>query len=107
MRNKGAEIEEIKARKIAIGGLTKDGQQFNLHAIQFEEGDSFYLSTDGCRDLFSDDGKKLKTKKLKELLAETRDKSMPEQEVFLDDFAEIWKNGSEQIDDILIIGIRF
>jgi len=107
MRKKGAEIEEIKATKIAIGGLTKDDQQFDLHTIQFEEGDSFYLSTDGYGDLFSDDGKKLKTKKLKELLAEIRDKSMPEQEAFLDDFAEIWKNGSEQIDDILIIGIRF
>jgi hypothetical protein len=65
------------------------------------------MTTDGYGDIFSDDGKKLKTKKLKEILIENQDKSMPEQEAFLVDFAEIWKNGAEQIDDILIIGIRF
>jgi serine phosphatase RsbU (regulator of sigma subunit) len=107
LRKGATEIEEIKATKNAIGGLTKDEQQFQLHQIQLNEGDSIYLSTDGYGDLFSEDGKKLKTKKLKEILVENQDKSMTEQGAYLDDFAEIWKNGSEQIDDILIIGIRF
>ena len=107
LRKGATEIEEIKATKNAIGGLTKNEQQFQLHQVHLNEGDSIYLTTDGYGDLFSDDGKKLKTKKLKEILVANQDKSMPEQGAFLDDFAEIWKNGSEQIDDILIIGIRF
>ena len=106
VRNGKSEIEEIKATKVAIGGLTPDSQQFETHEIKLEKGDSFYIFTDGYGDLFSDTGKKLKTKYLKEIILEIQDKSMPEQEDYLNEFAEKWKNGSEQIDDILFIGIR-
>ena len=107
IRKDSTEIEEIKANKVAIGGLTPLTQEFIPHKVQLQKGDTIYMTTDGYGDIFSDDGKKLKTKKLKEILIENQDKSMPEQEAFLVDFAEKWKNGAEQIDDILIIGIRF
>ncbi len=45
-------------------------------------------------------------KKFKEILISIQSKTMKEQEKYLDDFAENWKSGTEQIDDILIIGIR-
>jgi hypothetical protein len=31
---------------------------------------------------------------------------MQEQEKFLDDFIEGWKVGTDQVDDILVIGVR-
>jgi uncharacterized membrane protein YgcG len=31
---------------------------------------------------------------------------MQEQETYLDNFIENWKAGTEQVDDILVIGVR-
>ncbi len=31
---------------------------------------------------------------------------MQEQEKYLDDFIESWKAGTEQVDDILVIGVK-
>lgn len=36
-----------------------------------------------------------------------KNKTMPEQEKYLEDFIETQKAGMEQVDDILVIGLRF
>lgn len=101
------QIEEIKATKMAIGGLTDDEQYFDTHELQLQQGDTFYIFSDGYADTFGgENGKKLTTKRFKEILLEIVDKTMEEQEKFLDNFIEKWKAGREQIDDILIIGVR-
>ncbi|HEY0030196.1 MAG TPA: tetratricopeptide repeat protein [Bacteroidia bacterium] len=102
------ELEEIKATKKAIGGLTENKQYFDSHEIKLSKGDTIYICTDGYADQFSGiNGKKLMTKKLKEILVDIQHKSMPEQESHLDHFIEQWRSGTEQVDDILVIGIRF
>ena len=105
---KGSKIvEEIKATKKAIGGFTEDDQFFESHEISLNKGDTFYLCTDGYADTFNGEtGKKLTTKKFKEIIVEIQDLSMSDQENYLDVFIEDWKSGTEQIDDILVIGIR-
>jgi hypothetical protein len=47
------------------------------------------------------------TKKFKELLLSIQNLQMKEQEKFLNDFIEDWKASQEQVDDILVIGVRF
>jgi serine phosphatase RsbU (regulator of sigma subunit)/tetratricopeptide (TPR) repeat protein len=107
IRKGSALVEEIKATKKAIGGWTDDSQHFESHEIKMQEGDTFYLATDGYADTFSgQNGKKLMAKKFKEILLSIQDKTMPEQEKFLNDFIENWKAGIEQVDDILVIGVR-
>ncbi|MES2288009.1 MAG: two-component regulator propeller domain-containing protein, partial [Bacteroidota bacterium] len=107
IRNGQVTVEEIKATKKAIGGLTEDSQYFDTHEIKLEQGDTFYISTDGYADTFSgQDNKKLTTKRFKALLLSIQDKSLKEQEAHLDRFIEDWKAGAEQIDDILVIGVR-
>ncbi len=107
IRKGTAEVEETKATKTAIGGLTKDNQHFASHEIKLLTGDTIYICTDGFADQFSGhDGKKLMTKKFKEILLHIQDKSMKEQEQYLGDFIENWKAGTEQLDDILVIGVR-
>ncbi|HET6991746.1 MAG TPA: 7TM diverse intracellular signaling domain-containing protein, partial [Bacteroidia bacterium] len=62
-------IEEIKATKKAIGGLTEDNQHFETHEIKLQHGDTFYIFSDGYADTFNgEQGKKLTTKKFKEIL---------------------------------------
>jgi len=99
-------LEEIKATKKAIGGFTEDNQHFDTHVIQLQQGDTFYISTDGYADTFGKNGKKLMTKTFKEILLSIQDKTMKEQEQHLDNFIEDWKGGTEQVDDILVIGVR-
>ncbi|MBI4930219.1 MAG: tetratricopeptide repeat protein [Bacteroidetes bacterium] len=107
IRNGQTVVEEIKATKKAIGGFTEDSQHFDTHVIQLQHGDTFYISTDGYADTFSGQGhKKLTTKKFKEILLSIQDKSLKEQEHHLDNFIEDWKGGTEQVDDILVIGVR-
>jgi serine phosphatase RsbU (regulator of sigma subunit) len=100
------EITEIKGTKKAIGGLTEDSQQFETHTIQLKEGDTFYIFSDGYADLFGKGGKKLTTKKFKQVILDIQDKTMNVQGKYLEYFSENWKSGIEQIDDILVIGLR-
>jgi serine phosphatase RsbU (regulator of sigma subunit)/Tfp pilus assembly protein PilF len=107
IRKDRVEIIEIKPTKKAIGGFTEDDQHFDSHEIELQEGDTFYIFTDGFADQFGGThGKKIMTKKFKEILLSIQDKSMQDQERFLDDFVEKWKSGIEQVDDILVIGVR-
>jgi serine phosphatase RsbU (regulator of sigma subunit) len=107
IRNNQTEVEEIKATKKGIGGFTEDEQHFETHEIKLQSGDSFYIFSDGYADTFGGKGgKKLMTGKFKEILLGIQHLSMPEQEQHLDYFLENWKAGVEQVDDILVIGIR-
>jgi serine phosphatase RsbU (regulator of sigma subunit) len=107
IRNGQTEVEEIKATKKAIGGYTEDEQHFDTHEVQLDKGDSFYIFSDGYADTFGGEaGKKLMTKKFKEILLDIQNKPMYEQEMHLDNFIETWKAGAEQVDDILVIGVR-
>lgn len=107
VRKEQETLEEIKATRMAIGGLTKDEQNFESHELKLQVGDTFYMCTDGYADQFNgSSGKKLMTKKFKELLLAIRHKEMYEQKIYLDSFIENWKAGEEQVDDILVIGIR-
>ena len=72
-----------------------------------QEGDAIYLFSDGYADQFGGAaGKKMMTKKFKDKLIEIKDLNMIEQKKVLDDFYENWKTGYEQVDDVLVIGIR-
>jgi sigma-B regulation protein RsbU (phosphoserine phosphatase) len=100
---------EVKADKQAIGADTENAQikVFTNHVIKLEKGDSVYLFTDGYSDQFGGPkGKKFKYKKFQELLIESQDYKMDEQKRILNDQFELWKGELEQVDDILVIGIR-
>lgn len=107
IRNGQTAVEEIKATKKAIGGFTEDSQHFDTHVVQLQHGDTFYIFSDGYADTFGgQEEKKLTTKRFKEILLSIQYKSMQDQEAHLGDFIEDWKAGTEQVDDILVIGVR-
>jgi serine phosphatase RsbU (regulator of sigma subunit) len=102
------QLEEIKATKSAIGGFTPDNQLFAENTIEISEGDTLYLFTDGFADQFGGaKGKKMTTKKFRELLAGMNDFPVETQKQKLSAFFDEWKSALEQVDDILVIGIRF
>ena len=102
-----AALLEIKGNKFAVGGLQIETERkFTNHTISLTSGDSIYIFSDGFADQFSDKDKKLMTSKFKEILLEIQNKTMQEQEKYLDTFIDNWRGNREQIDDILVIGIR-
>jgi len=97
-----------KADKLSIGSFTEyPDRQYTSHQVQLEKGDMIYLFSDGYADQFGGPrSKKFMYKQLKTLLLENYQKGPLMQEKILDQNYEDWKGDQEQIDDILIIGIR-
>ena len=107
-RNGQIVLKEIKGTKKAIGGLSTGlSPDFEEHEIQLQPGDTFYIATDGYADQFGGIRKhKLFTKVFKELLLSISNQSMQAQGEYLNNFIEDWKDGLEQVDDVLVIGVR-
>lgn len=100
-------IEEIKGDKQPIGLYHGESKPFTNHKIELQKNDSLYIFTDGYADQFGGKtGKKFKYKQLQEVLLSIQDKPMLEQEKILIQKINVWKESLEQVDDILIIGVR-
>ncbi|MBL7888816.1 MAG: SpoIIE family protein phosphatase [Bacteroidia bacterium] len=75
--------------------------------IQLKSGDILYLFTDGYPDQFGGEtGKKLKMSNIKALLEDIKTLPLEKQAMIVDRFFNRWKEGNEQIDDVLFIGIK-
>jgi serine phosphatase RsbU (regulator of sigma subunit) len=99
-------FKEASADKQPIGKSDKP-IPFTTHNLQLKKGDTLYLFTDGFADQFGGEkGKKFKYKQLQNLLVTSTGKSMNEQQHLLETTLRDWKGDLEQVDDILIIGIR-
>jgi len=101
-------VEVYKPDKFPIGGLQAAYDRvFKNHTIQLQQNDTIYIFTDGYADQFGGEkGKKLMTAKFKEALLAIQHMSMREQEKYLGDYFDKWKADNEQVDDVLVIGVR-
>lgn len=102
------ELMIFNPNKFPVGGLQINHEEnFQSHEIQMEENDAFYIFTDGYADQFGgENGKKLMTKKFKEILLSIQHLDMKEQKKYLGNHLEKWKGEHEQVDDVLVIGVR-
>jgi len=97
---------EITADKQPVG-KQDNAKPFTTHLVNIEKGDIIYLFTDGYADQFGGPkGKKFKYKQLQDLLLANASKTMDEQKNVLENTLSAWKGSLEQVDDILIMGIR-
>ncbi|HIO72743.1 MAG TPA: hypothetical protein EYN38_06510, partial [Flavobacteriales bacterium] len=88
--------------------LTGKQEAFTHHEVQLEKGDSVYLFTDGYHDQFGGPkNKKFMMKNFKKLLLSIQDETMEKQKTILETTMAEWKGDIEQIDDILVMGVRF
>lgn len=105
---KNDELLQINADKFPVGAFIEEQiQTFTTKSIQLHRSDLVYLFSDGYADQFGGaKGKKFKYKQLKDILEEGKQLPMQEQSAILADRFESWKGMLEQVDDVLIIGIR-
>lgn len=105
---KNEEMTIIKGDKQSIGGEgLKEQTNYTNHEIQLDAPITFYLFSDGYQDQFGGPkGKKFMTRKFYNLLHEISSKPLAKQGDILDKTLNDWMGDVEQIDDILVLGVR-
>ena len=106
---RNGELLQFKGDKYPIGGNQYGGKNtFNNHIISILEGDVIYFFSDGFTDQFGGpDELKLGPKRTRELLLENNHLPMNEQRLKVKEKFESWQGETRQIDDVLMIGIKF
>lgn len=102
------ELTELKADKFPITASTEQqNTSFTDKSFDLQTGDCVYLFTDGYADQFGGDkGKKFMYKRMKELFISIGSLSMKEQHKQIEMAFQAWKGHLEQVDDVLVIGIK-
>ena len=98
----------IKGNRWSIGGESVTEKFFDDQEYYLHKGDTLYMFSDGMPDQFGGKGgKKMKIIRLKKLIEEVSELSMSDQKEIITKFYNDWKGDFEQVDDILLMGIRF
>jgi len=101
------EIIVCKADKMHVGKAFNTAGLFTYYEMDLQKGDCIYTFSDGYSDQFGGPNRKrFKSVQLRELLLTISEKPMPEQRSILNEKFESWKGNIEQIDDVLVIGVR-
>jgi serine phosphatase RsbU (regulator of sigma subunit)/HAMP domain-containing protein len=104
---RSGELITVESDPFSIGSYINNEREFTNHNVNLKEGDCLYIFSDGYADQFGGPkGKKFMRKRFRELLMEISHLPMPEQKWRLMDTLDRWQGNQEQVDDILVIGIR-
>jgi serine phosphatase RsbU (regulator of sigma subunit)/HAMP domain-containing protein len=95
------------ANKFPIGYFLGDKTGFDNHTIQLQKGDQIYIFSDGYADQFGGpSGKKFMVGNFRKLLTQMSEFDSLTQKEKLDETLLTWQGGQEQVDDVLVIGVR-
>jgi serine phosphatase RsbU (regulator of sigma subunit) len=105
---RNGELIITKADKFPVGSFVYDEpQKFTNHVVDILPGDMFFICSDGYQDQFGGPkGKKFMLGKLKKLFVSISHHDVASQAALLDKELLSWKGENEQVDDILIIGLK-
>jgi serine phosphatase RsbU (regulator of sigma subunit)/ligand-binding sensor domain-containing protein len=104
----GKDFVDIKPNKFPIGGYQAEiTRSFTSHIIQLQQKDTFYIFSDGYADQFGGaSNKKFMVKRLQTELMAMQNLPMHEQKYLVQKLVMDWKGDAEQVDDILLIGVK-
>lgn len=104
----GEKIDRIGPDKMPIGIHRSLDKPFTNYTIKPGKGDLIYLFSDGYADQFGgEEGKKFKYKTFRDMLLEIRDLPSEKQKEVVEERFDRWKGDLEQVDDVILMGIRF
>jgi len=102
------ELFVIKGDRMPIGIYDEYEVSFTNKEMQFNKDDVIYLFSDGYVDqIGGPDRKTFRSNKFKKLLLKIHLMPLDAQKAILEKEFNTWRSDLEQIDDIMIIGIRF
>ena len=101
------EIIEIKGDRMPVGIHVNFNKPFTNNEIELKSNDQLYMFSDGYADQFGGHkGKKFRYKQFKELILNNCHELMNIQKEILNNVQDKWRGSLEQIDDILVFGIK-
>jgi serine phosphatase RsbU (regulator of sigma subunit)/HAMP domain-containing protein len=105
---RNGKLLEYKADKFPIGYYTgTTAKPYKNHIIDLLSDDMIYVFSDGYVDQFGGPkGRKFMANRFRNLLLEICDKPVDEQKTILDKKLIEWQGVHEQVDDILVMGIK-
>ncbi len=100
-------LSELKPTKASIASFTEFNFNYELNTLNLNKGDILFISTDGYPDQFGGmHGKKYMSKNFKNFLVENIDLPIQQQEQKIKSNINNWMQGYDQVDDLLVIGIK-
>ncbi len=104
---RNGELEVIKGDRMPIGIHLNFERPFTNNVIEVKRGDRIYLFSDGYADQFGGKrNKKFRYKQFQELLIEIHEQPFEEQKRILRETFLNWKEGYDQVDDVLVLGYK-
>lgn len=104
------ELIRVKGDQFPIGGSIEsysNRKEFTLKTYKIDKPSTLYLFSDGFQDQFGGKmGKKYMQRKFREFLFSCSKKDVNVQKAILEKEFDSWKGDHEQIDDVLVAGIR-
>jgi serine phosphatase RsbU (regulator of sigma subunit) len=95
------------ANKFPIGAFVGERQSFENHTVQLQKGDQIFIFSDGYADQFGGpNGKKFMIGNFRKLLLQIAAMQPDEQKKYLDETLLKWQGVQEQVDDVLVIGVK-
>ena len=95
------------ANKFPIGSYIGEKANFDNHTIKLQKGDQIYIFSDGYADQFGGpNGKKFMVGNFRKLLTQITELPSGNQKEKLDSTLLTWQGGQEQVDDVLVIGVK-
>jgi len=93
--------------KESIGGYSENEKAFFSHEFDLKSGDLLYLFSDGYVDQFGGPkGRKFMRKRFRELLLSIASEPMAIQHLKVEKAYVEWRGDEQQVDDVLVIGLR-
>ncbi len=108
IKNGESKIEKLKGDRKSIGGTQKKRNEVNFSSqeLVLENNSIIYLSSDGFIDQNNPERKKFGTAQLVSILENIYQKDLKTQNEILNTKIETWMNGTEQRDDITLLGVK-
>jgi serine phosphatase RsbU (regulator of sigma subunit) len=104
---RNSELIEIKPDMMWVGMNNKTEEEFKNQNFTLQNNDTIYLFSDGFYNQFGGkEGRKFLLKNFKSLLLEIKDIQLAEQKNILEHTIVEWKGKYDQVDDILVIGLK-
>lgn len=104
---RNGELHEVPADRMPIGSHVFERESFKNNVIKIYKNDAIYLFSDGFISQFGGaEDRKFNSKAFRQLLVNIHTRPMLEQRKVLDSTMTNWMGDKEQMDDILVIGVR-
>ncbi len=104
---RNGELTQYKPDKMPVA-IHEVMEDFNFVSIDLQKGDTFYTFSDGFVDQFGGPKqKKFLSKNFRNLLLEIQNLDMIDQGKKLDEVFEAYRADVEQVDDVVVIGVKY